>query len=143
MEPFRFHVFVCMQEKPKDVPCCTASGSAALLEALNNELAACGLRDEVQVTTTNCMGTCEDGPVVIAYPEGVWYSKVAPQDVRQIVFNHFNGNAVVERLVRKDLGEMKSQIIEHREKYLAMIRAKAEADEKVKAAEAEPEPALQ
>lgn len=65
MEPFRFHVFVCTQEKPKDVACCAASGSAAVLEALNTALAALGLRDEVQVTTTGCMGTCENGPVLI------------------------------------------------------------------------------
>ncbi len=125
MEPFQFHVFVCMQEKPKDVPCCAASASAAVLEELNNELAACGLRDEVQVTTTNCMGTCEDGPVVLAYPGGVWYSKVAKEDVRDIVYTHFLCGKPVERLARTDTAEMKAQIIEHREKYLAMLREKA------------------
>ncbi len=126
MEPFRFHVFVCMQEKPKDVPCCIASPSAAVLEALNNELATRGLRDEVQVTTTNCMGTCENGPVVLAYPEGVWYSKVTPHDVPEIVAKHFIEGKVMERLARIEPAEMKAQIIEHREKYLAMLREKAE-----------------
>jgi (2Fe-2S) ferredoxin len=131
MEPFRFHVYVCVQEKPKDVPCCIASGSAAVLDALNKELAACGLRDEVQVTTTNCTGTCENGPVLVVYPEGVWYSKVSPTDVSAIVFTHFAAGKVLERLARTDLLEMKAQIIEHREKYLAMLRAKAEAEAKV------------
>ena len=134
MEPFRFHVFVCMQEKPKDVPCCAASASAAVLEALSQELAACGLRDEVQVTTTNCMGTCENGPVVLAYPEGVWYSKVTPQDVPDIVFTHFAGGTVLERLARTELPEMKAQIIEHREKYLAMLREKAAKEAELAAA---------
>jgi (2Fe-2S) ferredoxin len=128
MEPFQFHVFVCMQEKPKDVPCCAASASGAVLEALTNELAARGLRDEVQVTTTNCMGTCENGPVLLAYPQGVWYSKVTPQDVPEIVSSHFCGGHVLDRLARVELPEMKAQIIEHREKYLAMLRAKAEAE---------------
>ena len=122
MEPFPFHVFVCMQEKPKDVPCCAASASGAVLEALNAELAARGLRDQVQVTTTNCMGTCENGPVVLAYPEGVWYSKVTPQDVPEIVSSHFAEGRVLGRLARVELPEMKAQIIEHREKYLAMLR---------------------
>ena len=135
MEPFRFHVFVCMQEKPKDVPCCAASASGAVLEALNQELAACGLRDEVQVTTTNCMGTCEDGPVVLAYPEGVWYSKVTPQDAREIVFNHFVAGQIVDRVARTNLAEMKAQIIEHREKYLAMLREKAAKEKAAQEAE--------
>ena len=125
MEPFQFHVFVCMQEKPKDVPCCAASASGALLEALTRELDARGLRDEVQVTTTNCMGTCENGPVLLVYPQGVWYSKVTPQDVPEIVASHFAGGRVLDRLARVELAEMKAQIIEHREKYLAMLRAQA------------------
>ena len=135
MEPFRFHVFVCMQEKPKDVPCCAASGSAAVLEALNAELSARGLRDEVQVTTTGCMGTCENGPVIIAYPEGVWYSKVTTEDVQEIVAAHFGGRSIVQRLARTEVMEMKAQIIEHREKYLAMLRAKAEAEAAAQKAE--------
>ena len=135
MEPFRFHVFVCMQEKPKDVPCCIASQSAAVLEALNNELAAHGLRDEVQVTTTNCMGTCENGPIVLAYPEGVWYSKVTPQDVPEIVAKHFVDGKVAARLARTEVAEMKAQIIEHREKYLAMLREKAAKEKAAKEAE--------
>ncbi len=135
MEPFRFHVFVCMQEKPKDVPCCAASASAAVLEALNNELAARGLRDEVQVTTTNCMRTCENGPVMLAYPEGVWYSTVTPQDVPEIVAGHFVSGNVVSRVARTELAEMKAQIIDHREKYLAMLREKAAREKAQKEAE--------
>lgn len=135
MEPFRFHVFVCMQEKPKDVPCCAASASAAVLEALNNELATRGLRDEVQVTTTNCMGTCEDGPVLLAYPEGTWYSKVTPQDVPEIVSSHFANGKVRPRLARTEWTTMKAQIIEHREKYLAMLREKAAKEKAAQEAE--------
>jgi len=137
MEPFRFHVFVCMQEKPKDVPCCIASGSAAVLEALNKALEVFGLRDEVQVTTTNCMGTCENGPVLIAYPEGVWYSPVKPEDVAEIVASHLIAKQVARGLVRSNLAEMKAQIIEHREKYLAMLRAKAEEEQKALTAAAQ------
>lgn len=136
MEPFRFHVFVCMQEKPKDVPCCIASQSAAVLEALNKELAARGLRDEVQVSTTGCMGTCENGPVVLAYPEGIWYSKVTPQDVPEIVAQHFLRGKVVDRLARTEVFEMKAQIIEHREKYLAMLREKAAKEKEAELVEA-------
>lgn len=135
MEPFHFHVFVCMQEKPKDVPCCVASGSARILEELNNELAACGLRDEVQVTTTNCMGTCENGPVILVYPQGVWYSKVSQADVRDIIYSHFICGKPLDRVARTDMAEMKAQIIEHREKYLAMLREKAAKEKAAQEAE--------
>ncbi len=127
MEPFRFHVFLCTQEKPEGVPCCAANGAAKVLNALNRELAARGLANEVQVSTTGCMGTCEHGPVVIAYPEGVWYSEVKPEDVPQLVDSHFANGQVLSRLARTDTAAMKSEILEHREKYLAMLRARDQA----------------
>lgn len=51
-----------------------------------------------------------------------------PEDVAEIVAAHLFEKQVARRLLRTDLPEMKAQIIEHREKYLAMLRAKAEAE---------------
>ena len=47
MEPFRYHVFVCDQGKPEGVPCCGARGSAKVIEALRDEVAAQGVSHEV------------------------------------------------------------------------------------------------
>ncbi len=127
MEPFRYHVFVCTQEKPEGVPCCAASGSAQLLDVLRRELGARGLADEVQVSTSGCLGTCEHGPVMIAYPEGAWYSEVKPSDVAEIVASHFDRGHPVSRLVRTDGPAMKAEILDHRNHYLAMLKAKDEA----------------
>ncbi len=124
MEPFRYHVFVCTQEKPEGVPCCTASGAQRVLEALRKEIGARGLSEEVQVTTTGCMGTCEHGPVVVAYPEGVWYSGVKPEDVPDLVGSHLGAGSVLKRLAREDTAEMKAEILDHSKKYLAMMRAR-------------------
>ncbi len=124
MEPFRYHLFVCTQEKPEGVPCCAASGSAQLLEALHRELGARGLSGEVQVSTSGCQGTCDHGPVLIAYPEGVWYSEVKPDDVAEIVASHFAGGKPVARLARNNAAEMKTEILDHSAKYLAMLKAK-------------------
>ncbi len=124
MEPFRYHVFVCTQEKPEGVPCCAANGSGKVLDALRRELGAHGLTDDVLVTTTGCMGTCEHGPVMIAYPEGVWYSGLKSEDVPEIVASHFQGGKVVARLARTDTEAIKAEVIDHRNHYLAMLKAK-------------------
>ena len=58
MEPFRYHVFACDQQKPEGVPCCAARGSGQVLEALRREVAARGLEDEVQVTACGSLGLC-------------------------------------------------------------------------------------
>ncbi len=124
MEPFRYHVFVCTQEKPEGVPCCAASGSAQLLDALRRELAGRGLSNEVQVSTSGCLGTCDHGPVMIAYPEGVWYSGLKAGDVAEIVASHFDGGKPVARLARDNAAEMKTEILDHRDHYLSMLKAK-------------------
>jgi (2Fe-2S) ferredoxin/predicted O-methyltransferase YrrM len=124
MEPFRYHVFVCMQEKPEGVPCCAASRSGQVLGALHGELAKQGLANDVQVTGTGCMGFCDDGPVVIAYPEGTWYARVSAEDVPELVVSHFGAGKPLARLARTDTGTIKAAILEHTEKYLAMVKAR-------------------
>src|ERR1035438_324003 len=114
MEPFRFHVFVCDQQKPEGVPCCTARGSGQMLEALRREINARGLEDEVQVTTCGSLGLCEHGPNLVVYPEGIWYSGVTPADVPEIVRSHFQEDAPVERLVRTDPAVLRAEILQDR-----------------------------
>ena len=100
MEPFRFHVFVCDQQKPEGVPCCAARGSGPVMDALRREINARGLADEVQVTECGSLGLCEHGPNLVVYPEGIWYSGLTPADVPEIVRSHFEEDTPVERLVR-------------------------------------------
>ncbi len=124
MEPFRYHVFVCTQEKAEGVPCCSAAGSGRVLKALHSELGAKGLSDEIQVSSCGCLGICDSGPVMIVYPEGTWYTKLTPDDVPEIVASHFQAGRKVARLERNDYEAMKAEILDHRNKYLAMLKAK-------------------
>ena len=127
MEPFRYHVFVCDQQKPEGVPCCGARGSAKTIEALRWEIATHGLTNDVQVTTCGSLGLCERGPNLVVYPEGTWYSAVTPDDVAEIVESHFGQGRVVERLVNRDAAALKAEIKLNRDKMLAALRAKEEA----------------
>jgi (2Fe-2S) ferredoxin/predicted O-methyltransferase YrrM len=124
LEPFRYHAFVCTQEKPDGVPCCSAAGSFRVLDALHGALGAQGLADEVQVSSCGCLGICDSGPVMIVYPEGVWYTKLTPNEVTEIVTSHFQGGKKVARLERTDSEAMKAEMVDHRSKYLAMLKGK-------------------
>jgi (2Fe-2S) ferredoxin len=57
------------------------------------------LSGDVMVTNTGCFGICEKGPVVVVYPEGVWYGNVTEEDVETIVEQHLEGGSIVESLV--------------------------------------------
>ena len=124
MAPFRYHAIVCTQEKPEGVPCCSAAGSFQVLDALYRELGAAELADEVQVSSCGCLGLCDSGPVMIVYPEGTWYAKLGPAEVSEIVGSHFKQGKKVARLERNDYGAMRAEILDHREKYLSMLKAK-------------------
>ena len=130
MEPFRFHLFVCTQQKPEGIPSCPASGSSAVLEALDKEVQARGLDADVQLTTCGCMGLCDEAPVMVVYPEGVWYRRVQVASVPEIVESHLRTGKPFEKLVWNDAGDMKAMSVEHREKYRQAMAARAQAGQK-------------
>lgn len=127
MEPFRIHIFVCTQQKPEGVPSCPAHGSLAVLDKLDREVQARGLTNEIQITTSGCMGLCDEGPIMVVYPEGTWYRHVQPSDVDAIVEQHFGNARPVERLVWNDASAMRAMSIEHGEKFRAAVAAREKA----------------
>jgi (2Fe-2S) ferredoxin/predicted O-methyltransferase YrrM len=127
MEPFRFHLFVCTQQKPEGVPCCPASGSFEMLDALDREIRARGLNSDVQLTTCGCMGLCDEGPVMVVYPAGVWYRRVRPSDAGEIVGAHLREGKPVDRLLWNDAVAMKAMSVEHGEKFRDAMAARDKA----------------
>ncbi len=127
MEPFRIHLFVCTQQKPEGVASCPASGSFALLSALDREIQARGLSHDVQLTTCGCMGLCDEGPVMVVYPAGVWYRRVQASDVSELVGTHLSNGKPVARLEWNDAPAMKAMATEHGEKFREAMAARDKA----------------
>lgn len=96
MDLFRSQVMVCGGTG------CTSSGSAEIISRLESQIAEKGLDKEVKVVRTGCFGLCEVGPVVIVYPEGVFYAHVTPGDVDEIVEEHLLKGRIVKRLIYKE-----------------------------------------
>ena len=94
----RAHVLICGGTG------CTSSGSVAIQNAFVSNLEATGLTEEVKIVQTGCFGLCALGPVVIVYPDGTFYSRVTPEDVKEIVEEHLLKGRIVERLVYNDTG---------------------------------------
>ena len=99
MEPFRHHIFVCTQEKPEGVTSCPGNGAWQVLHGLEREVTSQGLDSEVQLTTCGCLGLCDEGPIVIIYPEGVWYHFDSQADIDEILETHLKNGGRVERLM--------------------------------------------
>ncbi|AZT90408.1 NADH-quinone oxidoreductase subunit NuoF [Caldicellulosiruptor changbaiensis] len=105
MPLYRAHVLVCGGTG------CTSGGSDKIYDAFLKEIENFNLKDEVQVIRTGCFGLCAEGPIVIVYPEGAFYSKVADSDVKEIVEEHLLKGRIVKRLLYKESleeGQIKS-----------------------------------
>ncbi len=124
MEPFRFHVYACDQKKAEGAPSCSANGSAKTIQALRREIARRGLGADVQVTTCGSLGLCTRGPNLVVYPEGTWYSGVTPEDVEELVREHFEGGRLVERMMSGDEPAVRAEIDGNRKKMLAALQAR-------------------
>ncbi|MBZ4652964.1 MAG: dehydrogenase (quinone) [Peptococcaceae bacterium] len=93
MEFYRSHVLVCAGTG------CTSSDSQLVRRELLKQLAEKGLDKEIKVVETGCFGFCNLGPIMVVYPEGTFYCQVKPQDVNEIVEEHFIKGRPVQRLL--------------------------------------------
>lgn len=98
MQPkfYRSHVLICTGTG------CVSSGSKNIKTELMSKLLDYGLENEVKVVETGCHGFCEKGPIMIVYPEGVFYCHVRPEDIKDIVEEHLLKGRIVERLLYQE-----------------------------------------
>jgi (2Fe-2S) ferredoxin len=97
---YAHHLFVCENRRDPSDPrgCCAARGGEEVRAALKAELKRRGLTATARANGAGCLDACEHGPVMVVYPEGVWYRGVTPADVPEIVEKHLVGGQPVERL---------------------------------------------
>jgi len=92
--------------KPRITVChgtgCQAYGCTRVSDALRAEIDRQGVSGEVDIKTTGCHGFCERGPVVVVQPGDIFYQRVGPGDVGEILDKVLNGKGVVERLLYSD-----------------------------------------
>mgnify|MGYP000987935337 FL=1 len=93
MKLYRTHVLICGGAG------CLSSGCKDVLQRFLTEIKAHNLEEEIKVVETGCIGTCDLGPVMVVYPEGIFYNKVTPEDVPEIIEEHLIKGRYVTRLL--------------------------------------------
>jgi len=97
---YKHHVFGCYTQRPAGHPrgSCGGLGAQPLWDRMTKALEKERLTD-IGFTAAGCLGFCNAGPLMVVYPEGVWYRPTAPEDIDEIVESHFKLGRRVDRLV--------------------------------------------
>ena len=100
MSYFERHVFFCINQRDGGAECCSELGAANAQAHAKARLQAANAHGpgKVRANRAGCLDRCSEGPVLVVYPEGVWYRYVDTSDIDEIVDRHLIGGETVERL---------------------------------------------
>lgn len=100
MSHFKHHVFFCCNQREPGANCCNNHGASDLRDYAKKQVKAMGLSGEgkVRINQAGCLDRCDQGPVMVVYPEAVWYTYVDREDIDEILHEHLQHGRVVERL---------------------------------------------
>ena len=87
---------------------CVSCNSLKVRERLEAELKDRGLSEKVKVVITGCNGFCAEGPIMVVYPEGIFYKRLIPEEIPLLIEEHFlNGRPVEKFLYTETTGKAK------------------------------------
>ena len=100
MISIKHHIFVCTscRVNGQQKGLCYSKESVDIVQRLIETVEDLDLSGEVMITNTGCFGICSQGPIMVIYPEGVWYGAVTEEDVERIVEQHIINGLPVEEL---------------------------------------------
>lgn len=101
MSYYKYHVFVCTNQRAAGESCCNNLGGQQMRDYAKKKLKQLNMHGEgqVRVNTAGCLGRCEQGPAMVIYPQETWYTFVDEQDIDEIIESHLMKDKIVERLL--------------------------------------------
>lgn len=104
MSYYKYHVFFCCNQRDDGAQCCENYASSAMRTYAKKRSKEEGLvaSGKVRINTAGCLNRCEQGPVLVVYPEATWYTWVDQEDIDEIIDQHLIHDKPVERLKIKE-----------------------------------------
>lgn len=100
---YKYHVFFCLNQREEGAsrPSCASCNAQDMQEYAKKRVKTLGLAGpgQVRINKAGCLDRCEQGPALVIYPEGTWYTYLDESDIDEIVEKHLAGGEVVERLL--------------------------------------------
>ncbi|MFV1921104.1 MAG: (2Fe-2S) ferredoxin domain-containing protein [Methylotenera sp.] len=98
---FKHHIFFCLNQRDDGAACCSDKGAEAAFDYMKAQVKKLDLRGKgkVRVNRAGCFDRCGEGPLLVVYPEAVWYTFVDNEDIDEIIQSHLLNENVVQRLL--------------------------------------------
>jgi (2Fe-2S) ferredoxin len=100
MSYYRYHVFFCTNLRADGSDCCQRFDSRGMRDFAKRRSKELGIAGQggVRINTAGCLDRCAQGPVLVVYPDAVWYSYIDQGDVEEIIREHLINGRIVKRL---------------------------------------------
>lgn len=100
MSYYRHHVFFCTNKRDDGSQCCEQCGASQLRVYAKERVKSLGVAGKggVRINNAGCLDRCSEGPVIVVYPEEVWYTYVDQEDIDEIIDEHLLQGRIVKRL---------------------------------------------
>ena len=100
MSIYQHHLFICTNQKSNDKKCCAQGNAAELLDYTKKRLKQLGIhgKNQIRANSSGCLGLCSNGPVLVIYPDNVWYHYASKKELDEIIEKHLINHQIVERL---------------------------------------------
>ena len=94
------HAFFCCNQRQNGKACCADHDAQEMRDYAKAKVKSLGLagKGKLRINQAGCLDRCEEGPVIVVYPEEVWYTYVDRDDIDEIIEEHLVNGRVVERL---------------------------------------------
>ena len=101
MSFYKYHMFFCTNQRDPGEACCANHNARAMRDYAKQRSKELGLAGPggIRVNLAGCLGRCELGPVIVIYPQEVWYTYVDEDDIEEIMVSHMQNDKPVERLL--------------------------------------------
>jgi len=98
---FKHHVFFCLNRRENGEACCMDKGAEAAFDYMKSKVKQLKLSGEgkVRINRAGCLDRCGQGPLMVVYPEAVWYTFVDNEDIDEIIESHLLNGKLVNRLL--------------------------------------------
>lgn len=98
---FQYHVFFCLNQRADGEACCMNKGAEAAFEHMKSRVKKLSLsgKGRVRINRAGCFDRCNEGPLLLIYPQAIWYTFIDNADIDEIIESHLIKGKVVERLV--------------------------------------------